>query len=274
MRATCNICPHTCAPENGEYGLCRARKSESGAIVCANYGKLTALALDPIEKKPLHHFHPGSNILSVGSFGCNMRCQFCQNSSISMADATVNTRYTSPEGLVAMAVEAQTNGNIGIAYTYNEPLVGYEYVYDCATLAHHAGLLNVLVTNGFVNQAPLLKLLPHIDAMNIDLKAFSAEFYEEAGGTLETVKNTISTSAAHCHVEITTLIIPGLNDNVDEMQQQCAWLASIGKSIPLHITRFFPCYHMLHIPATPVDTVQQLATVARNYLKYVYTGNC
>lgn len=275
MRITCDLCPHACKLSDGKIGICHARKNEQGKIISINYGQITALALDPIEKKPLNHFYPGSRILSAGSFGCNLRCPFCQNSDISMSDESISrARYMAPKQLIEQAVEMKMRGNIGIAYTYNEPLIGYEYVMDCSKLAHKQGLKNVVVTNGYINKAPLQALLPHIDAMNIDLKGYTNKFYNIAGGKLDTVKNTIEMSAEQCHIEITTLIIPGLNDGKDEMREQCKWLASIRPTIPLHISRFFPRYKMQDRPPTPVDTIDQLADVAREYLDNVYLGNC
>jgi pyruvate formate lyase activating enzyme len=209
VKATCAICPHRCAIEEGQTGFCRARTNAGGKIVCANYGKLTSLALDPIEKKPLARFHPGSFILSAGSYGCNMRCPFCQNCSISMAGGEAETFEVSPRELATAALRERARGNIGIAFTYNEPLVGYEFVYDCSVLAREAGLFNVLVTNGTVCEEPLVKFLPYIDAMNIDLKAFTQEKYRALGGWLDTVRRTIALAAKSCHVEVTTLVVPG-----------------------------------------------------------------
>ncbi len=273
MKATCPICPHTCSLAEGQAGLCGARRNEGGVVIDANYGKLTSVALDPIEKKPLSRFHPGSMILSAGSYGCNMKCPFCQNSDISMPEEPSNAYFTPPEELVAQAFLLRDRGNIGIAYTYNEPLVGYEYVYDCSVLAHKNGLKNVVVTNGMICEQPLLKLLPYIDAMNIDLKAFTQEFYTMAGGDLETVKNSIRLASAQCHVEVTTLIIPDKNDTENEMDALSSWLASVNPETPLHISRFFPRFHMTDRGATPVKDVYALAQTARQHLKYVYEGN-
>ncbi len=275
MKVICELCPHHCALEEGKTGICRARKNVQGTIICENYGKVTSMALDPIEKKPLHCFYPGSRILSVGSYGCNLRCPFCQNSDISMADAgTAETQFVSPETLVEKALALVKQGNIGIAYTYNEPLVGYEYVLDCAKLAREHTLKNVLVTNGTICEKPLLELLPYIDAMNIDLKAFTERFYKMIGGDLETVKQTIRLAARTSHVEITTLIVPGENDSEAEMDALSLWLASVDPEIPLHVTRFFPRWKMTDRDATPVKTVYALAKIARRNLKYVYEGNC
>lgn len=276
MKTTCGLCPHHCALEPGQTGLCRARTNRDGTVVCSNYGRVTALALDPVEKKPLRRFYPGSSILSVGSYGCNLRCPFCQNSEISMAGPQTDTATVSPEELTAKAVElaGRPGRNLGAAFTYNEPLIGYEYVRDCAVLLHRAELKTVLVTNGYVCEEPLRKLLPLIDAMNIDLKGFSERYYEWLGGDLETVKRSISISAAQCHVEITTLIVPGKNDTESEMEAEASWLGSVGTEIPLHITRFFPRYRLEDAEPTPVDTVSRLCDIARRHLKYVYPGNC
>ena len=270
----CALCPHHCDIPEGRVGLCRARCNTGGTIVCGNYGRLTSLALDPIEKKPLARFYPGSLILSVGSYGCNLRCPFCQNSEISMADGSAQTVYVPPQQLVEKALELVPQGNIGLAFTYNEPLIGCEYVRDCASLSHTHGLKTVLVTNGMICEEPLLKLLPDIDAMNIDLKGFTQEFYGKLGGDLETVQRTIALAARHCHVEVTTLVIPGENDGEDEMDALSAWLSSIDPEIPLHISRFFPRYKMAGKSPTPVETVRRLCGVAQKHLRHVYTGNC
>ena len=275
MKALCKLCFHHCALDEGQTGLCRARACQDGKIVSLNYGKLTSLALDPIEKKPLRRFHPGSLILSVGSFGCNLRCPFCQNHEISMAgDSGIQTVEVSPEQLAAKAAELVPQGNIGVAYTYNEPLIGYEYVQDCASLVHEQGMVNVLVTNGTVEEEPWRALLPLVDAANIDLKGFTSAWYRRLGGDLETVKRSIVLAAERCHVEVTTLLIPGENDSEEEIRELARWLASINSEIPLHLSRFFPRYRMLDSPPTPVEQVYRLAEAAQEYLSHVYTGNC
>ena len=241
MKTRCELCFHHCVLDEGQTGFCRARACQAGKIVCLNYGKLTSLALDPVEKKPLRRFHPGSLILSVGSFGCNLRCPFCQNHEISMAgDSGIPTVEVSPEQLAAKAAELVPHGNIGVAYTYNEPLIGYEYVRDCAALVHEQGMVNVLVTNGTVEEEPWRALLPLIDAANIDLKGFTPAWYRRLGGDLETVKRSIALAAERCHVEVTTLLIPGENDSEEEIRELARWLASINSEIPLHLSRFFP----------------------------------
>ena len=213
-------------------------------------------------------------VLSVGSFGCNLHCLFCQNAEIAAAGAEADTQDWTPDRLVQQALRLRDRGNIGVADTYNEPLVGYEYVRDCAELVHEAGLYNVLVTNGTIEETPWRTLVPLIDAVNIDLKGFTDAWYRRLGGDLETVKRSIVLAAQSCHVEVTTLVVPGENDSEREMRALSAWLASVGPEIPLHVSRFFPRHRMQDRLPTPVQTVYHLAEVAREKLRYVYTGNC
>lgn len=277
MKTICQVCIHHCALEPGQTGLCGARKNEGGKIICDNYGMITSLALDPIEKKPLSDFHPGSMILSVGSYGCNLRCPFCQNHEISMADGEASgAEYVSPRQLADTALmwkEQKRAGNIGVAYTYNEPLVGWEFVRDTARLVREHGMVNVLVTNGTASREVLEELLPWMDAMNIDLKGFRQEYYRKLGGDLETVKAFIARAAESCHVELTTLIVPGENDSPEEMEAQAEWIASLNPAISLHITRFFPRYRMEDRQATDVGQLYSLARTAGKYLEKVYVGN-
>lgn len=275
MNKVCQVCMHHCSLGPGQTGFCLARKNENGAVICGNYGRVTTMALDPIEKKPLKMFRPGSRILSVGSYGCNLRCPFCQNYEISMADeAAAGALYISPKELAQKALEYKAAGNIGVAFTYNEPLVGWEYVRDTAKLVREAGMVIVLVTNGSATLEVLEELLPFTDAMNIDLKGFRADYYRKLGGDLETVKAFIRHAAASCHVEITTLIVPEENDSLEEMEEEAQWIASLDGEIPLHVTRFFPRYHMENRGPTDIGRVYLLAETARKYLKNVFVGNC
>ena len=285
--AVCKVCFRHCDIPEGGLGFCGARTCTGGAVKAANYGRVTSLALDPIEKKPLARFHPGSMIVSAGSYGCNLRCPFCQNHQISWSDEAyrfaVTAEYISPEELTAIAVDARSRGNIGVAFTYNEPLIGYEYIRDTAKLVHEAGMVNVIVTNGTAGLSVLEELAPYIDAMNIDLKGFTDRYYSEVlGGDRRMVMDFIAEAAKRCHVELTTLIIPGENDSEDEMREMTSWIASLtdlqgntaGADIPLHISRFFPRFHMTDRDATDVGLVYRLADIARERLRYVYTGNC
>lgn len=271
----CDVCPNHCNLTPGQIGKCHVRRNSDNKIVCDNYGQLTSMALDPIEKKPLYHFYPGHSILSVGSYGCNLRCSFCQNYEISMSEAgNVQTMFVTPEELAQKAEQLQSHNNIGVAFTYNEPLIGYEYVRDTARIVQSMGMKNVVVTNGTAKPWVLEELLPYVDAMNIDLKGFSEEFYQMIGGDFETVKEFIRIASARCHIELTTLIIPNENDSLEQMQEEAAWIASVDSEIVLHISRFFPRYHMQDRGATSVARMQELAEVAKKKLKYVYLGNC
>lgn len=268
----CYLCPHNCVINPGKLGACRARKNIEGDLYSLNYGKITSIALDPIEKKPLYQFKPGSMILSAGTFGCNLKCSFCQNWSI--AHEHPDTYMMTPESLVAKARELEHDGNIGIAYTYNEPSIWYEFVYATSKLAKEAGLSNVLVTNGFIGKEAMNDLLPFIDAMNIDVKAYTASFYNEiCKGTLDNVKETVELVYDRCHVEITTLVIPTLNDALTEISDMSKWISSLSPKIPLHLSRYFPNYNMQHIPPTPKETLVKCREEALKYLEYVYLGN-
>lgn len=274
--AECNICPRHCNLQEGQTGFCRARKCEGGLVRPIGYGKITSLALDPIEKKPLYRFYPKSKILSVGSFGCNLRCPFCQNYQISMAGIKdVPYREISPKELTDMALALQNTpqGNIGVAFTYNEPLICFEFVRDTAKMLKEKGLKTVLVTNGFVSEEVLKEILPFVDAMNIDLKGFKKEYYDYVGGCFDDVLRTIKIAHQYCHIELTTLIVPTKNDEEADMEKEALWIASLSDEIPLHISRYFPCYQST-IASTPVEKIHTLCEVAQKHLKYVYPGNC
>lgn len=271
-RVRCELCPHNCVLKQDGVGVCRARKNVGGRLYTLNYACVTSLALDPIEKKPLYHFHPGKLILSAGTYGCNFKCSFCQNWTIAQRDA----QYTeiSPEQLADLAEEYTDRGNIGVAYTYNEPSIWYEFIRDTAGRVREKGLVNVLVTNGFINRKPLEELLPYIDAMNIDVKAFTEKFYGQfCKGGLEAVKNTVELAASRCHIEITTLVIPGLNDSPEEIEMLARWLAGIDPDIVLHLSRFFPNYLMTDVPPTPLPTLEKARDSAILHLRHVYLGN-
>ena len=274
MKAICGICPRSCELEEGALGFCRARINRNGAVDCENYARVTSIALDPIEKKPFRRFFSGSKVLSVGSYGCNMNCAYCQNSEISMARAEyVEWQEIPPEALIARAKALKPSGNIGVAFTYNEPLIGYEYILDCAKLAKAHDLQVVLVTNGMINSDPWQKLLPYVDAANIDLKVFSREGYRSLGGELDTVLEAISIAAERIHVEVTTLIVPGLNDDEQMMRKQALWLAGESPEIPLHLSRFFPMYRMRRAEPTNPEMILRMVEIAKEYLRSVYTGN-
>ena len=278
----CDVCFRHCKIEEKSTGFCGARTCSEGKIVAANYGKVTSIALDPIEKKPIKMFRPGAKVLSIGSYGCNLRCPFCQNSSISWSQNAFEYKdraeYFSPQEIVRSALELKGRGNIGIAFTYNEPLVGYEFVRDTAKLSKQAGMENVLVTNGTATQKVLTEIIPYIDAMNIDLKSFSTSFYKNfLNGDFQMVKDFIIGAVQSCHVELTTLIIPGENDSEQEMRELSAWIAGLekqyNKKIPLHITRFFPTFQLTNKEPTPIDTIFHLVEVAKESLDYVFPGN-
>ena len=281
--AECSVCFRHCQIKDGALGFCGARAARDGRVEAFNYGRITGLALDPIEKKPLARFYPGSLILSAGSFGCNLRCPFCQNYDISWSEEA--KRYAeeaevfTPEELVEIALRTKSRGNIGIAFTYNEPLVGYEFVRDTAQLAKEYGLKTVLVTNGTAELPILREIAPYIDAMNIDLKGFTDRYYAEVlDGSRAMTMAFIEEAVKTAHVELTTLIVPGENDSEDEMRELSAWVSTLkepdGESVPLHISRFFPRFHMTDRRATPVRTVYRLVEIARERLDLVWPGNC
>ena len=273
----CEVCFRRCDLSEGRTGYCRARHNKNGRIEAKNYGVITSLALDPIEKKPLHRFFPGSRILSLGSYGCNLRCPFCQNYEISQTDDRGFDK-ADPEWILHIAEREKINGNIGVAYTYNEALVGYEFVRDTAKLIHEAGMKNVLVSNGTAEMHVLHEILPFIDAMNIDLKSFSEKVYREVlHGDLHQTMHFIEEAAKDCHMEITTLVVPGMNDTADEIKEITSWIEGLnggkGREIPYHISRFFPQYKMTDRSATSRDLIFELVETAREKLEYVYAGN-
>ena len=275
MSQICNYCHHHCLLQEGKTGFCRVRTLQEGKNFCGNYGFITSLALDPIEKKPLNRFYPGTWILSMGSYGCNLRCPFCQNFSISQngRDAFPPVIAT-PEQLAAKAAELKSRNNIGIAFTYNEPLLSWEFIRDTGRLVHENGQKNVVVTNGNFSVEIAENLAGIVDAYNIDLKGFTPEWYRKLGGDLEMAKAFITEAVKNSHVELTTLIVPGENDTPEEMESIARWIASLSPDIPLHVSKFFPRWNMVDRNETPVGRVYRLAEVARKYLQFVYTGNC
>ena len=285
--ARCEVCFRHCELQEGQTGPCGARTASGGCVRPVFYGRVSSLALDPIEKKPLARFHPGSMILSAGGLGCNLRCPFCQNHEIAQADGEngfpVRTEEMPPDTLAELAAHYRQAGNIGLAFTYNEPLVCWEYVRDTARIVHERGMLNVLVTNGCAEAGILEQLAPYIDAMNIDLKGFTDRYYREVlGGDRQMVMAFIREAVKRCHVELTTLVVPGENDSEEEMLHLSEWVAGLqdvsggrqGREIPLHISRFFPRYRMAEKRPTDVRKVYSLVKAAEKNLLYVYPGNC
>ena len=285
--ARCDVCFRHCELREGQTGPCGARAASDGEVRPVWYGRISSLALDPIEKKPLARFHPGSMILSAGGLGCNLRCPFCQNHEIARQNSngsfSVSAEEMTPEELAELAVRCRPRGNIGLAFTYNEPLVCWEYVLDTAKLIRERGMLNVMVTNGCAEIRILDRLSPYIDAMNIDLKGFTDRYYRDVlGGDRRMVMDFIREAVQRCHVELTTLIVPGENDSEEEMAELSEWVAGLenvcgggtGRDIPLHISRFFPRHLMTDRNPTEVRKVYALVRRAAQNLRYVYPGNC
>ena len=267
--SVCKLCAHGCVVKPEKTGLCGVRKNINGELYTLNYGKLSAINIDPVEKKPLKHFMPGTKTLSIGSYGCNFSCLYCQNYHIAHETPSYLIEKT-PEEIVDMTIE---EGYPSISYTYNEPTVFYEFMLDTAKLAHEKGLRNIMVTNGFIQREPLELLIQYIDAMNIDLKTFRDNTYRSiCGGRLDPVKETIQLAAKKCHVEVTTLIVTGMNDNEQELTELFEWLAEVDKGIPLHITRYFPAYKY-NEPPTDVEFMRSMHEKAKKYLDNVYLGN-
>lgn len=270
-RIKCLLCPHNCIIAEGQSGLCSVRTNKDGTLKTINYGEITAMAIDPVEKKPLYHFKPGKNVLSVGSFGCNFSCDFCQNYSIAQYKA--NSRFISPEELIKKCLDLEDN--VGIAFTYNEPSIWYEYIYETSKKLKEADphASAILVTNGYIGTEPLLELLPYIDAMNIDLKSFEQNYYKKiCGGQLEPVLTTIENAIGKCHVEITTLLVSGLNDSREEVKKIASFLGNLDKNVPLHLSRYFPSYKM-DDPPTKLEVMLESRDIAKKYLNFVYLGN-
>ena len=265
----CLLCPVECRLSEGQEGICFGRKVIDGKLIAVNYAEVVSVHVDPIEKKPLYHFYPGEPIVSVGPNGCNLFCKYCQNWSISQEHQ--RTMTIMPDNLIGIAEKEKS---IGIAYTYSEPLIWFEYLLDACQLAHENSLVNVFVTNGYINPEPLDEIMPHVDALNIDVKSIKPEFYRRVcKGKLDAVLDTVETCVkAGVHVEITNLLIPGLNDSDEEIHELASWIAGLSKSIPFHISRYFPQYKM-DIAATPIKSLKRAYSIAREYLDFVYVGN-
>ncbi len=268
-RVACELCPQSCVISEGGRGVCLGRENRGGDLVAANYAECVSAHVDPVEKKPLYHVCPGHDLLSVACNGCNLRCDFCQNWSIAQQLAPTTT--LPPERLTDLAAE---HGSFGIAYTYTEPMVWFEYLLDAGALAHERGLKNILVTNGVLNEEPLRELLHVVDAMNIDLKSMNPDFYRKYCHVdgLEAVKRSIRLGVEHSFVEVTNLVIPGLNDSDEELRELVDFMADVGKTVPLHFSAYYPT-HKMKIDPTPVDTLKRAAAIAREELFYVYLGN-
>jgi pyruvate formate lyase activating enzyme len=270
-KTRCHLCPYNCIISDGMRGACGVRMNKAGTLYTEVYNRTTGIALDPIEKKPLYHYHPGEHILSLGTKGCNLHCQFCQNWHIAQ-EIDAPTQEITPEQVIEHAKGVKS---FGIAYTYNEPFIWYEFVLDTARLARKNGIENVLITNGYVNMEPLEGILPYVNAMNIDLKSFDNDFYVKVcKGSLHPVLEVIKRSHKSCHIELTTLIIPTLNDSPEMIGKMVDWIyENLGSEVPLHFSRYFPCYKM-NLPPTPIETLQAAEKIAKTKLKYVYLGNC
>ncbi|MCK4746748.1 MAG: AmmeMemoRadiSam system radical SAM enzyme [Bacteroidales bacterium] len=274
-RLECLLCPHMCTPAEGDAGKCRVRRNVNGELISETYGKVSAVHYDPIEKKPLYHFYPGSIILSIGSVGCNLNCSFCQNCDISRADVSGFPWYKDypVEDIINMA--ADYPNNIGIAFTYNEPTMSYEYIMEISRLASSMGMKTAMVSNGFINPDPLIRLLPFIDSFNIDLKAFRDKFYREHTNArlAPVMENLRILKTAEKHFEITNLVIPGLNDAPGVFTEMIDWISDeLGENTVLHLSRYFP-HHKMDRKPTPVQTLLDLYGIAKQKLHYVYLGN-
>ncbi|WGS65984.1 AmmeMemoRadiSam system radical SAM enzyme [Marinitoga aeolica] len=269
-KVKCKLCPHNCIIKNNLTGICKVRKNIDGKLYSLNYGEITAINDDPIEKKPLFHFYPGEYVLSLGTWGCNFKCLFCQNFEISQ-ERPYSIYKLNPEDIVEMAIKRKTKI---VAFTYSEPIVWYEFVYDTAKLLKEKDIKTVLVTNGYINKEPLLKLIPYIDAMNIDLKGFNDEFYKKIiGGKKEPVMEAIKLSFENnIHIEVTTLVVTNGNDNENELEELFKWIGNISKDIPLHLSRYYPVYKYSESP-TDIVKLKKIYNIATNYLNYVYLGN-
>lgn len=275
-KVKCTLCPHRCLISEGKHGVCGVRCNQGGVLLSRILPYCISIALDPIEKKPLYHFYPASQIVSVGTLGCNFSCRFCQNNSLSQPSAYSfeQLRRIAPVELLELANRYRYAGNIGVAYTYNEPSIWYEFILEAAPLIHDGGLKNVCVTNGFINKAPLKKLLPYIDAFNLDIKSIDESFYKKyCGGSLKNVLDSAILIAKKSMLEVTNLLIPTLNDSDEQIEKLVSWIASnLGSDTPLHFSAYYPSYKM-NLPPTPPERVLHALEIASEKLHYVYAGN-
>lgn len=277
----CFLCPHHCIIAPGKTGLCQVRQNRDGVLYSLNYGRVSSFHMDPIEKKPLYHFYPGTWIMSLGTLGCNFSCSFCQNASISQLPRGETDSYfrrlteeVTPEEIGEVAVKSQKRGSIGIAYTYNEPSIWFEYVLECSKEVKKRGLKNVLVTNGYLEIEPLKQLLPYVDAANVDLKAIDDSFYKKlCGGRLDPVLEYLKIAKQEILIEVTNLIVTGENDSEEKIKALVDWVSeNLGRDTPLHFSRYHPDYRF-DSPATSVKTLARAYEIAIEKLDYVYVGN-
>jgi pyruvate formate lyase activating enzyme len=272
----CDLCAHHCVIEDGQTGICKVRANKGGTLYSLVYGKAVATHVDPIEKKPLFHFQPGSTTFSLATVGCNFRCAHCQNADISILPAhqgAIVGQGVMPEEIVAAA---EKSGCQSIAYTYTEPTIFFEYAHDSALLASKQGIGNVFVTNGFMTEEALRAIQPHLDAANVDLKSFSEDHYRQVcGARLQPVLDSLQLMKnLGIWLEVTTLIIPTLNDSEEELRQIAEFIFSLGPETPWHISQFHPTYQMTHLPSTPVESLRRGRKIGLEVgLRYVYTGN-
>ena len=267
----CQVCPHHCLLGEGEESICGTRRVEKGVLYLLNYASCAAAAVDPIEKKPLYHFYPGSDVLSLGTWGCNFKCSFCQNWSLSQGEMRPGEEIP-PEEVIS-SLKRSGPGCVGVAYTYNEPSIWFEYVYDTSRLVQEQGYTNVMVSNGYISREALAELLPYMDALNVDVKAFSESFYRDyCGGKLAPVMETVEECADKLHLEVTYLVVPGENDSREEITGLIDWLSGLSREIPLHFSRYFPA-NRFNTPPTTVEKLEEVKELAAKKLNYVYLGN-
>ena len=273
-KVKCLLCPRECSVSENKTGVCGVRENIDGKLYALTYSRPVAIHLDPIEKKPLYHFHPGEVILSIGTLGCNLDCKFCQNHNISQdfdKSSFNGLKEVSPEGIIDIC---KKHGYKFVAFTYNEPTIFFEYMFEVAVLCKNNGIKTVMISNGQISEEPLLKLIDYMDAFNIDLKSFNPDFYKKiCGGEIETTKQTIEIIIKHKkHLEVTMLLIKGYNDNETEFEAMCKYLSALDKNIVLHLSRAFPDYKM-DFEITPIKLMNSFYDKAKQYLNFVYKGN-